>query len=174
MSKEVRPLVYLDTETTGLDASTDKLWELSYAVGNGEVKSLYFGVTDVSDFIDGLTKFRARGIGKKPMSSPEEFQAFHVASKDATMVSANPAHDKAFLQAANLFDFHYRMLDIESYAMHALDLDYVPGMKDIYDVLKNYGYDIPAPDHSATGDVISMRSMHNLLRTEFRTERPWL
>lgn len=174
MSKEVRPLIYLDTESTGLDPKTDSLWELAYAVGHGEIKSLYFGVTEVNDFIDSLTKFRARGIDKKPHSSKSEFDEFLRVSKDATMVSANPSHDKAFLEAAGLFNFHYRMLDIESYAMHALNLDYVPGMKDIFDVLKEYGFDIPRPDHSAAGDTIAMRRMHDILRTEFRGERPWL
>lgn len=174
MSKEVRELIYLDTETTGLEPGTDDLWELSYAVEHGQVETLYFGVTEVNDFIDGLTKFYARGIDKKPRSSEEEFNKFLAVSKNATMVSANPSHDRGFLKAAGLFNFHYRMLDIESYAMHALDFEYVPGMQDIYQFLKDYGYDIPAPDHSAAGDVISMRRMHDILRTQFRTERPWL
>lgn len=160
-----RRLIYVDTETTGLDAGVDALWELSYAVEHQPVKTLYFGVTEVSPFIDDLTKFYARGIHNKPRSTNEEFLEFLSISKDQTMVSANPSHDKAFLLADGLFNFHYRMVDIESYAMKALNLYWVPGMKDIYDLLKQKGFDIPAPDHSASGDVISMRRMHDILRT---------
>lgn len=162
--KANRRLIYVDTETTGLDAGVDALWELSYAVEHQPVKTLYFGVTEVPPFIDDLTKFYARGIDKKPRSTDEEFQKFLTISKDQTMVSANPSHDKAFLLADGLFNFHYRMLDIESYAMRALNIDWVPGMQDIYDILKDAGFDIPAPDHSAEGDVISMRRMHDILR----------
>jgi DNA polymerase III alpha subunit (gram-positive type) len=171
MSTEVRELVFLDTESTGLEPDTDALWELSYAIGNGQVETLYFGVTKVPPFIDELTKFTARGIHLKPRSPEEEFSKFLSVTKDKTMVSANPPHDKGFLRRAGLFEFHYRMLDIESYAMHALNLNFVPGMKDIFEILKEHGYDLPRPDHSAAGDVISMRRMYYILLNDFPAEK---
>lgn len=170
-------LIYVDTETTGTDpfglkGEPDKITELAYAVGSGEVKTLYFGVTEVNDFIDDLTKFYARGIDKLPASSVQEFTDFLDASKGNTMVAANPGFDAGFLEAAGLYNFSYRKLDIESYAMHALSLDYVPGMADIHRILKeDYRYDIAAPNHTAAGDVISLRQMHYILKTEFPAEK---
>lgn len=172
-----RQLVFLDVETTGTDAfglngQKDQMTELAYCVGDGEVKTLYFGVTEVNDFIDDLTKFYARGIDKKPASTFEEFNEFLEVTKGQTMVAANPGFDAGFLEAAGLFNFSYRKLDIESYAMHALSLNYVPGMKDIHEILKNdYGFDIPAPNHTAAGDVIALRTMYRTLSYYFPSER---
>lgn len=173
----MRELVYLDVETTGTDpfglkGEPDQITELAYAVGNSQVETLYFGVTEVNEFIDDLTKFYARGIHLKPRSSEKEFAKFLEVAKGQTMVAANPGFDAAFLEAAGLFNFSYRKLDIESYAMHALSLDYVPGMADIYRILtEDYGFDIPAPNHTAGGDVIALRTMYRTLSHYFPAER---
>lgn len=169
-----RRLIFVDTETTGLDPATEKLTELAYAFETGEVKTLYFGVTEVNEYIDKLTHYYARGIDKIAKSSDDEFNEFLRISKGNTMVAANPGFDSNFLEAAGLFNFSYRKLDIESYAMKALNLEYVPGMKQIHTILKDHGYDIAEPNHTAAGDVIAMRQMFLILRSEFEVSRPWL
>lgn len=75
-----------------------------------------------------------------------------------TLLAANPAFDAKFLTKlfASLDDFdpepwHYRLLDIEAYAMAALQLDHVPGMREICDLLE-----IASPDHAADVDVTAL------------------
>lgn len=59
----MRKFVYVDTESTGLDADKDKLIEMAYAIENGPIKELYFGVREVTEFIADLTK---RGYNISP------------------------------------------------------------------------------------------------------------
>lgn len=159
----LRKLIFLDTETTGLDPLSNSLIELSYATIDSDIKTLYFGITEVSDFIDNLIKFTDRHIaGLK--SSDDELNQFLELSNGNTMVCANPSFDKSFLEASNLFLFGYRMLDIESYAMARLDLSWVPGMDDIYKILIDKGYQLSMNDHSSAGDVACMRDSFIILR----------
>lgn len=163
----MKKLIFVDTETTGLDPEQDTLVELSYATFNSysrsPVKTLYFGVESVPPFIDDFIKFTERGIaGKK--SSEEEINDFLTLSEGQTMVAANPAFDKAFLVANDLFRFHYRMLDIESYAYRALDTDNMPSMKEIFEELTARGYRLPEPNHTSKRDVEAMLEVYSILK----------
>lgn len=160
----MKELVFVDTETTGLDATADKLVELSYATLNSDIKTLYFGVREVPDFIDNLTKFYARGVDKMQEASIEEIDEFRNLLEGNTMVAANPAFDKAFLDEEQLWTGHYRMLDIESYAMSKLELDQVPSMFQIVQELEKRGYNLTQPDHSSYNDVKALREAYNILR----------
>lgn len=160
----MKELVFVDTETTGLDATADKLVELSYATLNSDIKTLYFGVREVPDFIDNLTKFYARGVDKQEKVTNGELFEFAMVLGNNTMVAANPAFDKAFLEANGLWNAHYRMLDIESYAMSKLELDQVPSMFQIVQELEKRGYNLTQPDHSSYNDVKALREAYNILR----------
>jgi hypothetical protein len=154
----MRELIFVDTESTGLaDDPEAEIVELSWARRTGDVKTLYFGVTEVPEFIDGLIKFTDRKISG--LNSPwNDFQEFLEVTDGQTMVAANPAHDKHFLQQAGLWRFHYRMLDIESYAYAKLgEFDDVPGMNSIYDTLVARGINLTEPDHTSRNDVLAMR-----------------
>lgn len=158
----MRDLIFVDTETGGLDAETDPLVELTWAHRDGEAKTLWFGVNEVNPFVDNLIKFTERGIAGR-VSPWSEVQEFLDASRDNIMVAANPAFDKAFIEAAGLWQFHYRMLDIETYAMAKLDLPEVPSMKNIYDFLVATGNELTEPDHTSRNDVLAMREAFLLL-----------
>lgn len=164
MSKRpIREFIFVDAETTGLLPMEDELVELTYAGLDDEPKTLYFGVMEVPDFINTLIKFSERGIAGK-LSPKYEIDEFQARSANQTMVAANPGFDESFLNVNGLWSFHYRKLDIESYAMKALKLDYVPGMKDVYDILRGKGYDITAPDHTSLNDVLCLRDAFKILR----------
>ena len=154
----MRRKIFLDVETTGLDAQKDKLVELSYGELFQPIKTLYFGVTEVPDFIDNLIGFTARGIsGLK--SSDEEIEEFLRITEGQTMVSANPKFDAGFLETNGLYKFGYRTLDIESYAMAILELEDVPGMKDLFEYYEAKGIEISRPDHTSAGDVKAMQEI---------------
>lgn len=160
----MKELVFVDTETTGLVSWSDKLVELSYATMDSEIKTLYFGVKDVPPFIDNLTKFYERGVDKMPEASIEDIKEFMDVMEGNTMVAANPAFDKAFLEEEALWSAHYRMLDIESYAMARLGLDEVPSMFQIVQELEKRGYVLTQPDHSSYNDVKALREAYKILR----------
>lgn len=158
----MRELIFVDTETTGLDSEKDELVELTWARRTGEPKTLWFGVTEVPEFIDNLIGFTKRGISGR-ISTWAEIQEFLAAADGATMVAANPAFDMGFIKAKGLWQFHYRMLDIESYAMARLDLTEVPGLKTVFDILKGDGADLTEPDHTSRNDVLAMREAFLIL-----------
>jgi DNA polymerase III alpha subunit (gram-positive type) len=161
--KVMRELIFVDTETGGLNVETDPLVELTWATRESDPQTLYFGVTEVPEFIDNLIGFTKRGISGR-LSTQPEFQRFLEASDGATMVAANPAFDMGFIQAAGLWRFHYRMLDVEAYAMAKLNLEGVPGIKTIFDILKADGADwITEPDHTSRNDVLAMRDAFLIL-----------
>jgi DNA polymerase III alpha subunit (gram-positive type) len=164
----MRKFCFTDTETTGFEAAGSKLVEMTYAIDTSVPKTLYFGVTldEVPDFINDLIGFEVRGIdGRK--SSPEEFEHFFEVAEGATMVAANPSFDKYFLKRDNLFPFHYRMLDIESYAMAKLNLPFVPGMKDIQEFLDKDGWTLTEPDHTSYNDVLALQQSFYILRDQY-------
>lgn len=153
----MRELIFVDTETSGFDDNPDaRLVELTYARRTGDPKTLWFGVKEVPPVIDDLIGFTKRGLSGK-RSNNFEIEAFLAVSKDATMVAANPAFDKHFIQLAGLWQFHYRTLDIEAYAMAKLRMDEVPGMKTIRDELVAGGVQITDPDHTSRNDVLALR-----------------
>jgi|SRR6478752_6045173 len=159
----MRDLIFLDTETGGLDANNDPLVELTWARREGEPQTLWFGVKEVPEFIDNLIKFTERGIAGR-VSDHFEVQNFLAASEGATMVAANPTFDMEFLKVNGLWRFHYRMLDLEAYAMAKLNLPEVPSMKNIFDELREYT-DITEPDHTSRNDVLASRDAFLYLET---------
>jgi hypothetical protein len=152
----MRNLIFVDTESTGFaDDPEADIVELTWATRDSDPETLYFGIQEVPPLIDDLIGFTKRGIAGR-VSDYNSIQRFLEASDGQTMVAANPGHDKWFIQQAGLWRFHYRMLDIESYAMAKLDMAQMPGMKDIFEVLKGFT-NITEPDHTSRNDVLAMR-----------------
>lgn len=162
----MRDLIFVDTESTGLADNPDaEIVELTWATIDSEPETLYFGVKEVPEFIDNLIGFTKRGIAGR-VSDHFAIQRFLQASDGQTLVAANPGHDKHFMELAGIWRFHYRMLDIESYAYAKIqDFDDVPGMKNIYDTLVARGVDLTQPDHTSRNDVLAMREAFIYLET---------
>lgn len=156
----MRELIFVDTESTGLaDDENAELVELTWATLSSEPETLWFGVEEVPEFIDNLIGFTKRGIAGR-VSDNFAVERFLKASDGATMVAANPAHDMHFLKKAGLWRFHYRMLDILTYAYAKIDsFEDVPSMKNLYDFFKAEGFALTEPDHTSRNDTLAMREM---------------
>jgi DNA polymerase III epsilon subunit-like protein len=154
----MRDLIFVDTETTGFEDDPDAtLVELTWAPLEGEPETLWFGVESVPPHIDELIGFTERGLAGR-LSDYFAVERFLKASEGATMVAANPSFDKHFIKKEGLWRFHYRMLDIESYAYNNIrSFNDVPGMKDIYDYLTLNGVELTEPDHTSRNDVLALR-----------------
>lgn len=159
-----RDFVFVDCETTGLSAKNDKLVEVTYAVNDNEPVTLFFGVKKVPAFIDDLTKFSERRVFDEPEATEAQKDEFRAALANQTMVAGNPKFDAGFLEENGLYTAHYRTLDVQSYAMARLGLDYLPSMHEICTLLTDRGYSFTAPDHSSLNDVLFLRESFNVLR----------
>lgn len=157
-------LVFLDTETTGLDPSRHEVWELAYAVG--EYGPLFGGV--VYHSLRNADPFALKLNGYHERTSLGRYSDVELSAREAlkgnVLVGANPAFDAAFLRARwGVTPWHYRMLDVESYAMPILGFDRPKGLKDIYLDLTSRGVELPENDHSAAGDVATLREAYYAL-----------
>jgi len=158
-------LIYLDTETTGLDPLRHHIWEMAYAVDDGPVDSAIVPHTIVGADLDALMvgQYDQR-VGMYPVS--RQFEMGLAADLDGnTLVAANPAFDAGFLKARwGKAPWKYRLFDIEAYAMGALGYEIPQGLKTIAHDLRADDWGIPEPDHTAAGDVATLRACHEALR----------
>ena len=161
-------LIYLDTETTGLDPDRHEIWELAYAVDDGPIQSgiMFHSLRHADPKALAMNGYWERSKGVSPDEWADLEISVRFAMEGATLVGANPAFDAAFLRARwGVTPWRYRTLDIESYAMPLFGWNEPRGLKDIAAHLRDVnGEDIPKPDHSAAGDVATLRACHRALR----------
>jgi hypothetical protein len=83
-----------------------------------------------------------------------------------TIVCANPTFDRMFMRKRWGFEpYHYRSVDIESFAMGILDYEFPKGLKDIaVDLRARWNFNIAEPVHRAWADVVTLRECYKALR----------
>lgn len=174
-----RALAFIDVETTGLDPDVHQVWEIALALDDGPIQS-----TIVEHHLDGAdpvalavsryherggefftaTIFDGDGIARAILAETIE-QTIYESLSFATLVGANPAFDAAMLRARwGDAPWHFRLLDVEAYAMGALGYDRPRGLATITRDLRARGFEIPVPDHSAAADVAATRAAFYALR----------
>lgn len=170
--------LYLDIETTGLDVDRHHTWEIAYAIDDEPVQSsvVSHSLVNADDKALEIGNYWRR-MFEEPFSAHEATIWEGVTKQrlrefDGTLflVGANPGFDNEFLKRRwGIVPWHYRPVDIESYAMAPLgpitsDEPIVPqGLFSICQTLRTLGWDIPEPDHSAGGDVEAARSAFKAL-----------
>lgn len=164
-------ITYLDCETTGLDPNIHEVWEIAYAVDDGPIRA---DVVAHSLISADDTALEINGYKKRTNHLPTIKDAFLFedevfgALDQRTLIAANPAFDAAFLRARwGITPWKYRLFDIEAYAMGALGYEIPQGLKTIAADLTERGHDIPTPDHTAAGDVATLRACHLALKEEY-------
>lgn len=164
-------LLFIDTETTGLDPDHDQLIEVAWAtLEDPEPKTMILrhDRNNVRPEAAKVNNYYERHLGNPDIwvSYFEENKFKNEVLKDATLVGANIGFDEGFLKKRFFgANWHYRKLDIESMAYQAFGFpEKVPGMKDIQRELTARGYDIPEPDHTAAGDVRALVAAFKALR----------
>lgn len=160
----MNPLIFLDTETTGLDPALHEVWEIAWAVGDGEINSTFLTHDLRTADPEALAKngYYQRFDGA-PLAADAEVRPI---LDGATIVGCNPAFDTAFLRARwGLAPWHHRLVAVESMALQAFGWDRPKGLAAVRDHLVEAGFDIPEPDHTAAGDVATLRAVYHSLRT---------
>ena len=160
-------LIYLDTETTGLDPFSHEVWEIAWAVGDGPVETM-----QVRHSLAGADVMALRINGyvdrwEKAATDTDEAGLRNTLS-GATLVCSNPSFDEAFLrQRWGRTPWHHRKIDIATYAMPALGLDRPVGIAQIAERLG-----VRAPDHTAAGDVLTLRACYIELAARYAEHGP--
>jgi hypothetical protein len=165
-------LVFVDIETTGLDATRHEMIELAWAVEDGPISvvrprhTLRFADPKALE----VNQYYERDLGDVALwSTPLECSKFLLDARDNTLVAANPAFDASFLHAHFGFaPWHYRLFDVEAYAAGVFDWDAPRSLKSIRDELADRKHRMAVPDHSGHGDVVVLRQAYRALRRERR------
>lgn len=172
-------LVFLDTETTGLNHRKHHVWEVAYAINDGPIECFQVHHTlqnadlvalKLNGYLDRVKQeyvfpdeFAFRG---RPPSNEGDTIRLQDALRGNHIVGSNPDFDTRFLNKRFAWseDFwHHRKIDVTNLAMPILNWDRPKGMADIIIRLNELGYDIAAPDHSAAGDVHVLRQVYKAL-----------
>lgn len=160
-------LIFLDTETTGLDIDKHDVWELAYAINDGPIETHILPHTLKSADPKALELngyFERHPFGARAANAMVDLRLREV-FEGKTVVGANVGFDMARLARRwGTEPWHYRPVDIESMAMLAFGLDRPKGQKWIADTLREQGFEIPEPDHTAAGDVACLRACYLALR----------
>jgi len=159
-------LVFLDTETTGLDSALHEVWEIAWAINAGPIDSrvVPHSIKTADPKALELNGYWHRGEGYVSHRADHTLRAILDGS---TIVGANPAFDTAFLRARwGVSPWHHRLIDVESMALTVLGYERPKGLHGLAADLRDRGHDIPAPDHTAAADVATTRAVYKALRAE--------
>lgn len=161
-------LVFLDTETTGLDPALHEVWEVAVAVDDGPIVQVY-------QLPHSLRTADPRALALNGYWNRAEAvratDAYDLELRElltgATIVGSNPAFDTAFLRARwGVAPWHHRLLAVESMAFAVLRYEVPKGLAGVASDLRDIGHEIPEPDHTAAGDVLTLRAVFRALRSE--------
>jgi len=171
--------LYLDTETVGLSLMDHDVWEIGWAFDDEPVQSGF--VPHSIDKYDSQAMVVNKYWSRCPVEDPREIDP-HVehALMDAlnwhkgrgrpvTVVGSNPSFDTYRLSLRWGWKelWHHRLIDVSVYAMPLFGLAVPPGLSAVRDILNERDHDIPAPNHSAGGDVECTRAVFKALQGEY-------
>lgn len=170
-------LIFLDTETTGLEDDKHAVWEIAYAINDGEIQShvVVHSLMTADPAALEINKYYERFPDGARSRGPQVDLMIREILKGNTLVCSNPSFDRGFLKARwKESPWHHRSVDISSFAMPLLGHDRPMGLATVAAELRSMGYEIPWEDHSAAGDVRAMRECYWALRTIQKRFHDWM
>jgi hypothetical protein len=159
--------LYLDTETTGLDPYVHDIIEVSWALGDAEPSTLVLPHSIKSADADALriNGYYERGLDdKSKWADADAVLPLRDALKGAHIAGSNPAFDAAFLKAAGFTGWHHRLMDVPLWVAGRLNLPESLGLARTAILMRERGFEIPEPNHTAGGDVLTTRAVYKAAR----------
>lgn len=172
-------LLFLDTETTGLDLTRHDIWEIGFAVDHEPIISGFIGHSLANADPEALTVNRyAQRIGDVyPADIDNEiedtlYNTCHEwkrrTGEPLVVVGANPQFDMHRLthRWGGEQPWHYRAIDVSVYAMPILGHERPQGLATIADELEAKGFAINRNEetaHTAAADVAVTRNCYYAL-----------
>lgn len=160
-----RELVFTDTETTGIHDEA-QIIELAFAAGDqfGHHGVLPHTLQGADRKALEVNRYWEREL-RDETPDPELVSEFAHTAAENILVGANIRYDARKLEKLiGCETWHYRLGDIESAAWLLLGFEEPPGLHTLRARLTELGYDIPAPDHTAKGDVETTRACFRVLQ----------
>lgn len=162
-------IIFVDTETTGLDPERHEVWEIAYAINDGPVESFQVphSLRNADPLALGINRYYHRVsadyFGDDLPPSREEILQQALAGN--YLCAANPSFDTAFLKARwGVEPWHHRKIDIQSFAMPAMgQWGKPPSMNDIVAFCRSTGAQITQNDHTAGNDVKALQQCYYAL-----------
>lgn len=173
-------IVFIDTETGGLNPIKHELIEVAWAKDDIHHPQRLV-LPHRPDRVDPMAA-QINGYHTRHLDDPENWDSsidiamFGADLIGATLCGANPSFDAAFISSffshQNPFGdtpWHYRLLDIESMFVGAfpnafdVEVDGVPGLRRIVEWINDYdpvSPSLPSTDHTAVGDVVALREVY--------------
>lgn len=162
-------LCFIDVETTGLDSRIHQPYEVSLWL-EGATQPETWNLPHSLDHADGgalrIGGYFDRGFA--PFGGENERRTIAARLMDrlqgVTLVGSNPSFDAGMLrQFIGCEPWHHRLIDVSQGAMWVLGLDRPPGLAKAAELLRGRGFEIPAADHTAEGDVRATRAVYMAL-----------
>jgi hypothetical protein len=112
-----------------------------------------------------VNRYFERDLGDKSRWDRDIVGEIAAVTAGNTLVAANPRVDAEVLSRIIGYEpWHYRLCDVESVAFLLLGFEQMPGLREIKEKLAALGFELPDPDHSAAGDVESLRKIFRILQ----------
>lgn len=157
-------IIFLDSETTGLDDRTQQITELAWCELTGPSDRLvlpHFTHEAEQAALD-ISGHHARELwDPSTWASREDMLALRAILSGAVLAGANIGFDVRFL--SNVFHdrpWYYRTLDVESYAAGALGWEVGHKLSETASRLRDMGFAIHESDHTAQHDVLCARDVY--------------
>lgn len=176
-------LKFLDTEFTHLDPRLAEVFEVAIADEEGPIESflLMHSLATADPESLEVNRYFERFGSYGPLNVGPHFDVLLKQKLEGvTLVCSNPTADREVLfRRWGIAPWHHRSVDISTYAMAILGHDLPMGLFAVANELRDLGYDIPEPDHTAAGDVAALRACFLTLRARRRAplryapEMPW-
>jgi oligoribonuclease (3'-5' exoribonuclease) len=161
--------LFLDTETTGLDVEKHEVWEIAYAIDDGPIKSAFVPhrLTNADPKALEINGYMSRFFDLPDSSVDTEFENELIdAAQGQYLVGSNPAFDhRMLLKRWGSTPWHYRMIDVATYAMPYFGWWVPEGLARI-----TKGLDIEENDHTAAKDVDVLRQTFYKLQSAYANE----
>lgn len=161
-------LTFIDTETTGLDPRIHQPYEVCWwREDQDEIVTRWLPHT-----LEYADPQALRVGGYFDRCQTPWVDDTHVVRdmlihelRGVTLVGANPAFDAAMLRRfIGTEVWHYRFINVSDGAMWLFGWDRPRSLLDTAAAVRDAGYDVPEPDHTAEGDVRTTRAVYDGLR----------
>ena len=162
-------IVYIDVETTGLAPERHEVIEIGWVDGDRSGRYIvpHIGITADPEALR-INKYNERGLWDRSLwDEPDRIADLANRLEGKTLAGCNPRFDAAFL--SRLFGWepwHYRLLDVQSYASAVLGELTPLSARDLYAEYSGRGHALTEPDHTALSDALFAQGLHRAAVTE--------